>query len=196
MRRRWRLNTPGWYVWGNGSACVVGRDRHPTGTRRASIFERLITCPCRAAPQAYKIMMACSACVQPLSCDEAFLDVTGLGDPFQLASRLRADIQAATGCTASVGIGHNLLIARLATKRAKPDGQCHIQEAEAASAMLVRPWWGWHALSAHSSSSRCMTVAWCGIQLRRGTQTKFRCAVGTRVHPRTTADPPPRVHTS
>ncbi|RMZ53657.1 hypothetical protein APUTEX25_003191, partial [Auxenochlorella protothecoides] len=86
--------------------------------------------------QAYKIMMACSACVQPLSCDEAFLDVTGLGDPFQLASRLRADIQAATGCTASVGIGHNLLIARLATKRAKPDGQCHIQEAEAASAML------------------------------------------------------------
>ncbi|KAL6766193.1 REV1 [Auxenochlorella protothecoides x Auxenochlorella symbiontica] len=86
--------------------------------------------------QAYKIMMACSACVQPLSCDEAFLDVTGLGDPSQLAIRLRADIQAATGCTASVGIGHNLLIARLATKRAKPDGQCHIQEAEAASAVL------------------------------------------------------------
>ncbi len=58
--------------------------------------------------------------VQPLSCDEAFMDVTGLGDPDEIASKLRAQIKAETGCTASAGIGPNMLLARLATKRAKP----------------------------------------------------------------------------
>eukprot|EP00198_Chlamydomonas_reinhardtii_P004670 XP_001694006.1 deoxycytidyl transferase [Chlamydomonas reinhardtii] len=51
------------------------------------------------------------------------------GDPAEaLAARLRADIAAATGCTASAGIGPNMLVARLATRRAKPNGQfrgCH-----------------------------------------------------------------------
>ena len=67
--------------------------------------------------------MSYTSVVQPISCDEAFLDVTGLTpDPEQLAARLRAEIIATTQCTASAGIGPNMLIARLATKRAKPDG--------------------------------------------------------------------------
>lgn len=41
----------------------------------------------------------------------------------------------ATRCTASAGIGPNMLIARLATKRAKPDGVCRILAAEAQAAV-------------------------------------------------------------
>lgn len=64
-------------------------------------------------PQVYRILMRTSAAVQPLSCDEAYLDVTGLGDPEAIAARLRSEIRAATGCPASAGIGPNPLLARL-----------------------------------------------------------------------------------
>ena len=53
--------------------------------------------------QVYRILIRHSACVQPLSCDEAYLDVTGLGDPEQLAAQIRAEIAATTQCTASAG---------------------------------------------------------------------------------------------
>jgi len=48
-------------------------------------------------------MLRYTAAVQPLSCDEAYLDLTGLGDPDALVAALRADIAATTGCTASAG---------------------------------------------------------------------------------------------
>ena len=44
--------------------------------------------------------------------------------------QVRAEILAKTGCTASAGIGSNLLLARLATKAAKPNGQLHIHRHE------------------------------------------------------------------
>lgn len=63
-----------------------------------------------------------------MSCDEAFLDVSEseVGDPQLLASVIRKEILDTTGCTASAGIAVNMLMARLATKTAKPDGQCYI----------------------------------------------------------------------
>jgi len=44
---------------------------------------------------------------------------------------IRFDIFQATGCTASVGIGHNILLAKLATRQAKPNGQYHLTAAAA-----------------------------------------------------------------
>ena len=66
--------------------------------------------------------------VQAVSCDEAFLDITDSDekDPELLASVIRREIFETTGCTASAGIAGNLLMARLATRTAKPDGQCFI----------------------------------------------------------------------
>jgi hypothetical protein len=75
--------------------------------------------------------------VQPVSCDEAFLDVTGLGDPVAIAAELRRQIRAATGCAASCGVGPNMLLARLATRRAKPDGLYAIGAAEARVLLLM-----------------------------------------------------------
>ena len=77
--------------------------------------------------QVYRILLKATACVQPVSCDEAYLDVTGLGDPEQVASSIRQQIFDATGCTASAGIGPTMLVARLATKKGKPNGQYRIQ---------------------------------------------------------------------
>ena len=73
--------------------------------------------------QVYNILLQVTAAVQPVSCDEAYLDVTGLGDPQKIAASIRAEIQRETGCTASAGISRNMLLARLATKAGKPDGQ-------------------------------------------------------------------------
>ncbi|XP_019055686.1 PREDICTED: DNA repair protein REV1 isoform X3 [Nelumbo nucifera] len=80
------------------------------------------------ADQFYSILHKHCNKVQAVSCDEAFLDVTDLEDehPEQLASIIRKEIDETTGCTASAGIAQNLLIARLATRTAKPNGQCYI----------------------------------------------------------------------
>ncbi|KAH6813421.1 DNA-directed DNA polymerase [Perilla frutescens var. frutescens] len=82
----------------------------------------------KVADQFYDILHRHCNKVQAVSCDEAFLDVSDseLGDPELLASVIRKEILNTTGCTASAGIAENMLIARLATKTAKPDGQCYI----------------------------------------------------------------------
>ena len=74
--------------------------------------------------------METSSSVQPISCDEAFMDISGLGDPDQIVRQLRDRIVAATGIIASAGIGPNMLLARLATKRAKPNGQFNINPSQ------------------------------------------------------------------
>lgn len=87
----------------------------------------MIVCCCRAYHEVseaiYRILMQCSAVVQPVSCDEAYLDVTGVcSDPVALAEELRRKIQDATKCNASVGIGPSILLANMATRKAKPNG--------------------------------------------------------------------------
>ncbi|GER26090.1 DNA polymerase IV [Striga asiatica] len=80
------------------------------------------------ADQFYDILHRHCNKVQAVSCDEAFLDVSEseVGDPQLLASTIRKEIFETTGCTASAGIAGNMLMARLATKTAKPNGQCYI----------------------------------------------------------------------
>ncbi|XP_058216083.1 DNA repair protein REV1 isoform X3 [Rhododendron vialii] len=80
------------------------------------------------ADQFYNILHKHCKKVQAVSCDEAFLEVRDfeVEDPQFLASVIRKEIVETTGCTASAGISGNLLMARLATKAAKPDGQCYI----------------------------------------------------------------------
>lgn len=72
------------------------------------------------------IMAACAPVVEPISIDEAFLDVSGLGlligPPETVGRRIKDAIQAAVGLTASVGIGPNRLVAKIASDFGKPDG--------------------------------------------------------------------------
>lgn len=64
--------------------------------------------------------------------DEAVLDITGcegiVGTPIQAAATIRARVRAETGLAASVGIGTNRMIAKIASERAKPDGVHEVPE--------------------------------------------------------------------
>ena len=83
----------------------------------------------------YRILVEHCDNIQPISCDEAFIDVSS---QFQLslsaenvktyAMKIKKEIFDATGCNASIGISKNILLARLATKKAKPNGIFYLQE--------------------------------------------------------------------
>ncbi|MEN8254079.1 MAG: DNA polymerase IV [Verrucomicrobiota bacterium] len=76
--------------------------------------------------QIMRIFESYTPLVQPLSIDEAFLDVTGaqrlFGDGKTIAEKIRRDIQEQTGLTASVGIAPNMFLAKIASDMNKPDG--------------------------------------------------------------------------
>jgi nucleotidyltransferase/DNA polymerase involved in DNA repair len=92
-----------------------------------------------ASTALYRVLFARCPRVMPLSVDEAVLDVTGVADPAALAAELRAAVFAATRCTASAGVGPNMLLARLATKAAKPDGLRVVSAADADALLLALP---------------------------------------------------------
>jgi DNA polymerase-4 len=64
--------------------------------------------------------------IQPLSLDEAYLDVTtpllDRGSATAIATEIRAAIRAETGLTASAGVSYNKFLAKLASDHRKPDG--------------------------------------------------------------------------
>lgn len=72
------------------------------------------------------VLRSFSPLVEPLSLDEAFLDLSGsertLGPPAEAGERIKAAIRTETGLTASVGIAPNKFLAKLASDEDKPDG--------------------------------------------------------------------------
>jgi DNA polymerase-4 len=81
--------------------------------------------------------------IEPLSLDEAYLDVTedirGLGSARAIAEEIRARIRAETGLTASAGVSYCKFIAKLASDHNKPDGICVIPPDRGAAFVATLP---------------------------------------------------------
>ena len=81
--------------------------------------------------------------VEPLSLDEAYLDVTedrhGLGTARAIAEAIRARIRNETGLTASAGVSYNKFIAKMASDQNKPDGICVIPPHKGAAFVASLP---------------------------------------------------------
>ena len=110
----------------------------PEHHRYAEISERVMT-----------IFNSFTPLVEPISLDEAFLDVTGaqklFGDGREIAGKIRAQVEQEEGITCSVGIAQSKFIAKLASQHCKPNGMLEIKSdriLEFLHPLPVRALWG------------------------------------------------------
>src|SRR6201993_398285 len=80
----------------------------------------------RASEAVFEVFRDTTPLVEPISVDEAFLDVSGLrrvsGTPVEIAARLRAQVRERVGLPITVGIARTKFLAKVASQEAKPDG--------------------------------------------------------------------------
>ena len=110
----------------------------PEHHRYAEISERVMT-----------IFNSFTPLVEPISLDEAFLDVTGsqklFGDGREIAAKIRTQVEQEEGITCSVGIAQSKFIAKLASQHCKPNGMLEIKSdriLEFLHPLPVRALWG------------------------------------------------------
>ncbi len=106
----------------SGMSCAEARRRCPECLFIPPDFPKYE----RVAEQVRAIFREYTDRVEPVSLDEAYLDVTenkvGEKSATRIAAAIRARIRALTGLTASAGVGPSMLVAKLASEHRKPDG--------------------------------------------------------------------------
>ncbi len=106
--------------------------------------------------QVFEIFGEFTDLVEGLSLDEAFLDVTGsiglFGSAEVMAREIKNRIRVRTGLTASVGVSHNKLLAKLASEMSKPDGLAMIRPAEITSILDPMPVRRLHGIGAKTAA--------------------------------------------
>jgi DNA polymerase IV len=103
----------------------------------------------RASDDIMAILGDFSPLVEPVSVDEAFVDLTGteslFGPPAEAVRRIKQRIRDETGLTASAGLASNKFIAKIASDLRKPDGMVVVEagrEAEFLSPLPIERLWG------------------------------------------------------
>ncbi|MBI3215533.1 MAG: DNA polymerase IV [Mycobacterium sp.] len=103
----------------------------------------------RASSDVFAVFRDTTPLVEPISVDEAFLDVGGLrrsaGEPVVIATRLRARVRDEVGLPITVGIARTKFLAKVASGEAKPDGLLLVppgRELQFLHPLPVRRLWG------------------------------------------------------
>ncbi|HEX8669937.1 MAG TPA: DNA polymerase IV [Allosphingosinicella sp.] len=108
--------------------------------------------------------------VEPLSLDEAYLDVTedlkGIGIATAIAEEIRARIRADTGLTASAGVSYNKFLAKLASDQNKPDGLCVITPGRGAAFVETLPVSRFHGVGPKTAEKMARLGIETGADLR------------------------------
>ena len=111
--------------------------------------------------QIHHIFQQITGRIEPISCDEAFLDVTQrvplAGSVEAIGREIKTNIKRLTGLTASVGMAPNKFLAKLASDLEKPDGFVRITEDNKLAVLApldVQKIWGVGAVTAAALKSR------------------------------------------
>lgn len=136
------------------TACYIARIR---GVRSAMpMFKALQLCPdavvlpprmslyAEVSRALRAMMLELTPLIEPLSLDEAFLDLHGTerlhrAPPAVLLARLQRRIEGELGVTVSVGLSHNKFLAKIASERDKPRGFALIGRAETEAFLATQP---------------------------------------------------------
>jgi DNA polymerase-4 len=160
------------------AACYVAR---LYGVRSAMpMFKALVACPqavvirpdmakySRVGGEIRDMMRALTPLVEPLSIDEAFLDLSGTerlhhGSPAQSLARLALEIERKIGVTVSIGLSYNKSLAKIASDLDKPRGFAPIGRGEAVEFLAPKPvgliWGVGKALQARLAADGISTIA-------------------------------------
>jgi DNA polymerase-4 len=115
--------------------------------------------------------------IEPLSLDEAYLDVTenhmGISSATQIAEEIRAKIRAETELTASAGVSYNKFLAKLASDHRKPDGLFVITPKMGAGFVEALPVRKFHGIGPATAKEMARLRIETGIDLRA--QTRPSC---------------------
>jgi nucleotidyltransferase/DNA polymerase involved in DNA repair len=172
----------------NYAARAFGVRNGMWGSQAKELCPSLITMPYEferyeeIAEVMYRAVFAVTPHVMGVSVDECYADLSALGSPEATAATLRETIRTQTGCVASIGIGPNRLLARVATKRAKPDGLHALHSVAEGRTLLtdesVRelPGVGYHI----AQKLEAIGVRTCG-ELRAADAGRIRDALGPKV---------------
>lgn len=143
-------------VEGRGVVASASYEARRFGVRAAmSVPQALRLCPAAVvvvphferyaalSRQVMEIFHEITPLVEPLSIDEAFLDVSGAGrlwgSPGRIAAMLRRRVKEQTGLTCSVGVASTKHVAKIASTLSKPDGLLIVSHADTQAFLAARP---------------------------------------------------------
>ena len=129
----------------------------------------------RAVSRQIHAIFACyTSLIQPLSLDEAHLDVThpliDLGSATAIAREIRARIREETGLTASAGVSYNKFLAKLASDYRKPDGLFVITPKMGPAFVETLPIGKFHGIGPATAAKMSELGIFTGSDLRQRTR--------------------------
>jgi DNA polymerase-4 len=181
-----------------GVVCAASYEARPFGVRSAMpMYEARRRCPDAVvlpvrmsrykeiSTQVFACFGKFTPVIEGLSLDEAFLDLSGTPqdeDPPAIGRRIKHAIRQRTGLAASVGLGPNKLIAKIASEKSKPDGLLFVPAGQVQATLDPLPvtalWGIGPRTGAHLDNAGIRTV----VELRLAPEPLLQALFGNQAH--------------